>query len=203
VSVTLYPLAARTGTAYYLLMRGILNAALAAAFLTLAVPAVADQNDPRLDGLFDSLKKTDDQAVAKSIEQTIWGIWTHSGDEAINREMKKGLDAMDQGNGKAAFAVFDSVVKKAPDFAEGWNKRATIYYYMNEYEASIRDVEKTLALEPRHFGALAGLGSIYLETGKEKDALVALEKALAVDPHLWSVRMRVDQLKKKLLGTPI
>jgi tetratricopeptide (TPR) repeat protein len=95
------------------------------------------------------------------------------------------------------------VVKKAPGFAEGWNKRATIYYYMNRYEASIRDVEKTLALEPRHFGALAGLGSIYLETGKEQDALKALEKALAVHPHLIFVQMRVDKLKKKFLGTPI
>ena len=157
-------------------MRGVLNAVLAAAFLTLSTPLAADQNDPRLDQLFSRLKQTDDRALAKAIEQTIWGIWTHSGDEAIDREMKKGLNAMDLGNVKAALAVFDSVVKKAPDFAEGWNKRATIYYYMNEYEASIRDVEKTLALEPRHFGALAGLGSIYLETGKEKDALVALEK---------------------------
>ena len=184
-------------------MRSILNAVLAAVFLTLTAPATADQNDPRLDELFASLKQTDDMGLAKSIEQVIWGIWTRSGDEDIDREMKKGLDAMDVGNAEAALTVFDSVVKKAPDFAEGWNKRATIYYYMNKYEASIRDVEKTLALEPRHFGALAGLGSIYLETGKERDALDALEKALALHPHLWAVRMRVDELKKKFLGTPI
>jgi tetratricopeptide (TPR) repeat protein len=184
-------------------MRGILNTVLALAFLTLAAPAAADQNDPRLPDLFSRLQKTDDLAVAKAIEQTIWGIWTRSGDEAIDREMKKGLNAMDIGNAEAALAVFNSVVKKAPGFAEGWNKRATIYYYMNRYEASIRDVEKTLALEPRHFGALAGLGSIYLETGKEQDALKALEKALAVHPHLIFVQMRVDKLKKKFLGTPI
>ena len=184
-------------------MRSILNAVLAVAFLTLAVPATADQNDPRLDQLFSRLKKTDDLAVAKSIERDIWGIWTRSGDEAIDREMEKGLNAMDLGNAKAALTVFDSVVKKAPEYAEGWNKRATIYYYMNEYEASIRDVEKTLALEPRHFGALAGLGSIYLETGKEQDALKALEKALAVHPHLVFVKMRLNKLKKKFLGTPI
>ena len=188
---------------YYSPMREFLHAVLAATFLTLSAPVAADQNDPRLDNLFARLKTIDDMALAKDVERDIWGIWAHSGDEEIDREMKKGLEAMDLGNVKAALAVFDSVVKKAPGFAEGWNKRATIYYYMNEYEASIRDVEKTLALEPRHFGALAGLGSIYLETGKEQDALVALEKALAVDPHLWSVRMRVDQLKKKLLGTPI
>ena len=192
-----------TVAGYYLSMRGFFHAVLAATFLTLSAPLAADQNDPRLDNLFARLKQTEDRALAKGIEQTIWGIWTHSGIEDIDREMKKGLNAMDLGNVKAALAVFDSVVKKAPDFAEGWNKRATIYYYMNEYEASIRDVEKTLALEPRHFGALAGLGSIYLETGKEQDALVALEKALAVHPHLWSVKMRVDQLKKKFRGTPI
>ena len=196
-------LAGDTVARYYSAMRGFFHAVLAATFLTLSAPLAADQNDPRLDSLFARLKTIDDRALAKDVERDIWGIWTRSGDEDIDREMKKGLHAMDMGNVKAALAVFDSVVKKAPDFAEGWNKRATIYYYMNEYEASIRDVEKTLALEPRHFGALAGLGSIYLETGKEKDALVALEKALAVDPHLWSVRMRVDQLRKKLLGTPI
>ena len=104
---------------------------------------------------------------------------------------------------KAALAVLDTAVKKAPDFAKGWNKRATIYYYMDEFETSIRDVEKTVAMEPRHFGALAGLGNIYLETGKEQNALKALEKALAVHRHLWSVQMRVDQLRKKFLGTPI
>ena len=203
MSGTHTPLADGTGAAYYSRMRGILNAVLAAALVVLAAPAGADQNDPRLEQLFAHLKETDDGAQAKAIEQVIWGIWTHSGDEAIDREMKKGLDAMDLGDVKAALAVFDSVVKMAPDFAEGWNKRATIYYYMNQYEASIRDVERTLALEPRHFGALAGLGSIYLETGKEREALEALEKALAVHPHLWSVRMRVDQLKRKFLGTPI
>ena len=141
-------------------MRMFFHAVLAATFLTLSAPVAADQNDPRLDNLFARLKTIDDMALAKDVERDIWGIWAHSGDEEIDRDMKKGLEAMDLGNVKAALAVFDSVVKKAPGFAEGWNKRATIYYYMNEYEASIRDVEKTLALEPRHFGALAGLGSI-------------------------------------------
>ena len=179
-------------------MRSILNAVLAVASLTLAAPATADQNDPRLDQLFSRLKEADDLAVAKSIERDNWGIWTRSGDEAIDREMEKGLNAMDLGNAKAALTVFDSVVKKAPEYAEGWNKRATLYWLMGDFDASAADIDATLALEPRHFGALSGLAMIRISQDRPSDALHALERLLHWHPKSPSAKARAKALEDKL-----
>lgn len=174
-----------------------------AAWAACAVPAGADQNDPRLDVLFARLQATDNWMEAEAIQRRIWQIWTLSGDQPIDQEMAKGLEAMDEGDAPAALRVFESIVRQAPDFAEGWNKRATIYYFMNRYEESLRDVDRTLALEPRHFGALAGLGNIYLETGREELALEAMEKALRINPHMTVLRLRAEELRRKYRGRPI
>ena len=173
--------------------------------LLLAVPGIAqaDQTDSRLDQLFARLQVTDDAEEAKVIEQAIWALWIRTDDELLNLEIAAGLNAMERGNAPEALRIFDQVVERAPEYAEGWNKRATLYYIMSAYEDSIADVERTLALEPRHFGALAGLGLIYAAQGDEKKALDAMERALKVHPHLPGVRANIKALRKKLRGKAI
>ena len=137
-------------------------------------PAEARQDDPRLDALFEQLLASDDRETARRIEGTIWRIWTESGSATIDELMTLGVAAMGNGQFDTALESFDAIIEAAPDFAEGWNKRATVYYLIEEYPASVRDVEATLRLEPRHFGALSGMGLIYtaLEDGRTRARMV-------------------------------
>ena len=102
-----------------------------------------------------------------------------------------------------AQAAFSRAIAAAPKLAEAWNRRATVRYDMGDFEGSVHDIEETLKLEPRHFGALAGLGLIYLQIGKEGAALRAFKQALAIDPHIDDIRARVEELEKKAQGKPI
>jgi tetratricopeptide (TPR) repeat protein len=168
-----------------------------ALFLILS-PLYADQNDPRLDGLFEELQSTPDPELAHTLEQRIWIVWLRSGDEDIDTLMEQGIAAMGRRNYDAALATFDRIVDRAPDFAEGWNKRATVHYLRGDYAASMRDVQRTLALEPRHFGALSGMGLIFLATGDDAAALRAFEEVLQVHPLSLGTRARVEQLRRQL-----
>ena len=100
----------------------------------------------------------------------------------------------------AALKDFDKLVVVAPDFAEGWNRRATLRYLMDDLEGSVRDIESTLALEPRHFGALSGLGLIYMQLGKDEAALKAFRRALELDPYLADVKANIKKLEQELGG---
>jgi tetratricopeptide (TPR) repeat protein len=183
--------------------RGLL-ALVATAWLSIigASPEVAraDQKDPRLNALFERLRATPSDAEAKVIEQQIWQIWGESDDDAVGRLMQAGVVAMVQQEYGIALESFDQLVKQAPDFAEGWNKRATVYYLMGNFPASVSDIERTLQLEPRHFGALSGLGLIYDAIEEPAAALRSFEAALAIDPHLDETRQRVKELRQELAG---
>jgi tetratricopeptide (TPR) repeat protein len=184
-------------------MPRFLFAALAAACLALSAAAVrAGQDDPRLAALFDKLKNgTDEEAHAT--EQEIWQIWVAHKNPEIARLMQHGMAALNEDDAQEALDTFGQVVRADKDFAEGWNKRATVEFVLGDFDASVADIERTLALEPRHFGALSGLGQIYLILNKKAAALKALNAALAVDPHLAGVREKADELKKELQGSPI
>jgi tetratricopeptide (TPR) repeat protein len=170
------------------------------ATLVMAAPATgrADQSDERLEELFDRLRATADPLEAQIIEVQIWRIWTDSGRDDINTLVEEGSRFMAQGLLKEAIAIFNRVVTNLPEFAEGWNKRATAHYLNGDYTASMIDIERTLALEPRHFGAISGMGLIFMVRGDEANALRAFEEVLKVHPHARGAKAHVEELYKKL-----
>lgn len=168
-----------------------------------AVGVRADQNDPRLDYLFVHLQDVDKSQQARLIEQLIWGVWLESESPTLKLLMGRAVHAMGENKFDAALEILHSVVVVAPDYAEGWNKRATVYFLMGRYEESIADVERTLSLEPRHFGALSGLGLIYSHLEDNASALDAYERALKANPHLDQAKTEVKRLRSKVKGERI
>ena len=150
--------------------------------VVLPLQSRADQNDPRLDTLFEQLKVSQTPASAQALERLIWGIWLESDQNSINILMRQGVQAMQSGDLATAYDRFSAIVELEPEFAEGWNKRATVLYLVGDLDASIDDVKRTLALEPRHFGALSGLGLINDALEDAEAALEAYEAALEVHP---------------------
>ena len=183
----------------------VLLTALAVAASVLAGPgaACADQRDPRLNTLFGELEKAPDAKTAEGLANEIWGIWHHSGNAEIDRMLEVGVNAMYAQEYEAAFAMFNTVVEKAPEFAEGWNKRAHVEYLAGDYDSSIADVKKALSLEPRHWNALHGMGLIYEEMGEPVEALRWFEKALKLYPQMPQLREHIDQLRELTKGREI
>ncbi|MCH8091570.1 MAG: tetratricopeptide repeat protein [Proteobacteria bacterium] len=171
--------------------------------MVLAFAASAAQNDARLDGLFTRLKSAANPIEARLVEKAIWQIWLVSNDARANRLMASGIVAMNRGDNSPALAAFDEIVKILPGFAEGWNKRATVHYLMGSHEESLGDIVRTLALEPRHFGALSGRGLVNLALGREEAALKAFEAALHIYPHLAGNKSHIKALREKLKGKEI
>src|SRR6201997_505121 len=134
-----------------------------------------------LDFLFGALKAAPDEASAKHVEAKIWAIWLHTPSDTVALLMTRAKAAMDAQNSDVALKLLDAVVRLRPDYIEGWNRRATLYYLRNDYARSLADIAQVLAREPRHFGALAGLGMIMQDLGDEKRALDAFRKALVID----------------------
>lgn len=181
-----------------------IKATLLAALLCVAVaPAGADQDDERLDALFETLLETEDVGSARETESSIWRIWLEHKDDAVTLLMRDGVAAMNRGDGRAALEDFDQIVKIAPDFAEGWNKRATVHYLLGNYEESLADIAETLDREPRHFGALSGRGLVYSQLEDLEAALDSFEAALEVNPHMMGPRANAEALKKILEGQRI
>lgn len=160
----------------------------------------ADQTDERLEGLFQQLEAVPVGSNASPVESRIWQIWIESGDAASERLMRQGIGAMSGGRLDLALSILGRLVDRSPGFAEAWNKRATVHYLMGDFEASVADIQKVLDLEPRHFGALSGLGLIYDAIDEPEAALRSFEAALAINPHLTGTRERIDVLRKQLRG---
>ena len=171
--------------------------------LASSAPAWADQKSPRVAKLLDQLAKARTPVEAEALEGSIWKIWIHYEDAEVQRFMAIGISAMTTGNLEVAYSAFDQIVGMAPDFAEGWNKRATVNFMMKNLDASMRDIEHTLALEPRHFGALSGMGLIFDAVDNPKAAADAWEKALAIHPFMPGVRQHVKELRQRERGRPI
>ena len=176
---------------------------LLAAALAGPMNSAADQRDPRLAELFAALADVRDSAQARTVEIAVWRIWLDGGDATLNELMTRGIHAMNANRLQDAVERFTELIRAAPEFAEAWNKRATAYYLMDRYEDSVRDIERTLALEPRHFGAISGMGLIFLERGDEEGALGAFEKVLEIHPHARGARLHVERLRERVRGKRI
>jgi tetratricopeptide (TPR) repeat protein len=161
------------------------------------------QRTPSLETLFDALKIAPDADSAKAIETRIWAVWMISGSDTCNLLMGRAKAAADEKDYDLAIKLLDAVVEIKPGYVEGWNRRATVYYLMNDYGHSLADIREVLAREPRHFGALAGLGLILQELGDDAHALEAYRRALAINPHLEHVGETVKTLREKVEGRDI
>lgn len=164
---------------------------------------VAPKNQAEiLDQLFTDLANPDNENWAMT-EQNIWIQWSRSGSPAMDLLLERGRLAMAAGDYQGAIEHLTALIDHAPDFAEGWNARATAYFQAGQFGPSIEDVRHVLALNPRHFGAMAGLGMMLEELHYDKDALEAYEAARAIHPHSPGVLQGIERLHKKLDGQDI
>lgn len=165
--------------------------------------ASADQNDPQLDGLFQQLHDAPNVADARRIERRIWIVWTRHDDAAVNGLMRTGVGQMERRDYGAALDTFQAMVDLAPEFAEAWNKRATVHWLLGHYQESLSDIERTLSLEPRHFGALSGRGLVYIGLEEWDLALAAFQDALEVYPQMVGPRVNSEAIRKMREGRAI
>lgn len=161
-------------------------------------PVSADQTSPRLDELFTRLQLTGDPEQLRFIENSIWETWMQHDNADVERLLALGTRRMNSGQFPAAMLVFNELVESWPDFAEAWNKRATLYYLLGDFDAALADVEQTLALEPRHFGALSGAGLIHLQREKLNAAREAFEALLEIHPNSSNGQANLDLVLERL-----
>lgn len=177
----------------------LLNHVVAALGVLFLLAAPVSAQTATLDTLFEDLKSADEDQ-AQRIEREIWNEWSKSGSPAMDLLLQRGRDAMEAGDTATAIEHFTALTDHAPDFAEGWNARATAHYTAGEFGPSIEDIARTLTLNPRHFGALSGLGMILEELGRPEKALEAYRAALAIHPHLAGVLQSVERLEAETAG---
>ena len=144
--------------------------------------ALADQNDPRLNNLFKKLNETENQDEIRDLISDIWNIWYEVDDPKVIEYFEKGIQAMNLRNYPLAIRFFNKLIEEDPNFAEGWNKRATVHFMMGNFDQSMQDIIKTLELEPRHFGALDGMGLIFIHQGQFQQAIDVYDKMLEIFP---------------------
>jgi tetratricopeptide (TPR) repeat protein len=156
-----------------------------------------------LDFLFGALEAAPDEDSAKAIEDRIWAQWLVSGSDTVNLLMNRVKQAVEANELDIAVRLLDAIVEIRPRYVEGWNRRATVFFMKKDYASALVDLRKVLALEPRHFGALAGLGMIMQDIGDDKDALAAYRRAAAVHPRLKGMADKIKGLIEKVEGRDI
>lgn len=159
---------------------------------------LADQTDPRLDGLFDQLRQNTDPESLLRTENAIWDIWLQHSNPDVERLLQLGNQSMNLENYPDALLIFNQLVESYPDYAEAWNKRATLHYLLGDFDQSIADIERTLALEPRHFGAWSGLGLVHLRRQDLNAARSAFLSMLSVHPHSPNGQRNLELVEQAL-----
>lgn len=188
--------------AIHLVMRRFfiaIAAALTLAACNAGAPA-ASRPDPELDALFAQLEQADNAQAAAPIEQAIWARWADSGSPTVNILLERANAAENAGDAELAERFLDQASDLAPDYAETWNRRANLYYSTDDYPGAIAAIQETLKREPRHFGALAGLGLIYEELGQQRAALEAFRAALVIHPNYETALQGVRRLEPRVDG---
>nr|WP_306265693.1 hypothetical protein [Pararhizobium sp. IMCC3301] len=158
----------------------------------------ADQSDLRLPGLFDELQQAATAKQAALIEQQIWDIWQTAPSSELQGLMQAGMQAMNRADLLLALNIFDQMIALAPDYAEGWNKRATVYYLLRNWPESLADIAETLKREPRHFGAIAGRGLVHIQGNRLREAARAYEQVLKISPQNPGSRSHLDAIRDAL-----
>ncbi|MCH7815441.1 MAG: tetratricopeptide repeat protein [Proteobacteria bacterium] len=167
-------------------------------FLILPCLSLADQTDSRLESLFTLLRNTGDLGVLRATEAQIWELWLQHPNTDVEQLMQLGTERMNLRRYSESLLIFNRIIENYPDYAEAWNKRATLYYLVGDNDASIADIEKTLALEPRHFGALSGLGLVYIQRNELSKAKQAFENLIEVHPNSPNARQNLRSLIERL-----
>jgi tetratricopeptide (TPR) repeat protein len=167
------------------------------------LPHVAGDPSKNLDFLFGALKAAPDAEIAKAVEARIWAVWAVSRSDTTNLLMQRSQAAIEQKDADLAIALLSAVVKIKPDYVEAWNRRATLYYAQKDYGRALADIREVLKREPRHFGALSGLGLILQDIGEDKQALEVYRRALAIYPRMEHVPDVVKRLQEKVEGRDI
>jgi tetratricopeptide (TPR) repeat protein len=176
-----------------------LKCAVTAVLLTQGPNAALAADDVELEALFEGLRGGDAHA-AQQIEGRIAEIWSQSGSEAMDLLLDRGREALDQGNTTLAIWHFTALIDHAPDFAEGYNGRATAYFHAGQYGLSLADIQRTLDLNPRHFGAMSGLALILEDIGKIEDALAMWREVEKINPHREGLAEAVLRLENQVEG---
>ncbi len=170
----------------------------------LIMPAVyADQTDPELEQLFSELGSSDNGYEADVIADRIWTIWLQSSDQSTNELMEQAMTEVGRGNLAEGRDIFIQVTKRSPDFAEGWNKLATVNYMMGDIEESLINIEETLKREPRHFGSISGRGLCYIKLSRWQSALIEFKAALDIHPWLLDAKRNLKILEENLKNQAI
>jgi len=177
------------------------------AFATLLFASVATvqaaSNTVDLDRLFEKLAQSESPEQAAVIEEGIWQAWAQSGSATVDLVMLRGVKALTQQEYAISLDMFSTAIELAPDYAEAWNKRATLYYVIDDYDAAIADVTQVLALEPRHWAALMGLAVMFDDLGRKEPALGAYRAALEINPQLDDAQAAIKRLKVDVEGRGI
>ena len=179
-----------------------LNCAVAALFSTLVFLTAADADEAELEALFEGLRG-EDPVAATQIEARIYDIWSKSGSPSMDLLLDRGRTALNEGDARLAIEHFSALIDHAPEFAEGYNARATAFFQDGRYGLALDDIRKTLALNPRHFGALTGLAFILEEVGNPEDALAAWREVEALHPHIEGLKDAIARLERQVEGAKL
>ncbi|WP_279480949.1 tetratricopeptide repeat protein [Aureimonas sp. SK2] len=167
-----------------------------------ATPPADETREARLDRLFAELRREPDAEKATAVANQIQGVWLDSGSATVDLLMERAGQAVARKDAGAALDLVDQAIVLQPDYAEAYNRRATLHYTQNRYALSIADVEETLRREPRHFGALTGLGAMLEELGRKREALEAYTRALTLYPTLKAAQDAAARIAEEMSGEP-
>ena len=163
-----------------------------------AIVKLGKVGQPADEALLLAALRDPDPESARLAEVAVWEVWGHSGDKQVDAILRQGAYALSQGRLATSVEFFSEAIKRKPAFTEAWNKRATAYFIMGDYQRSLKDCDQVIKRNPKHFGALAGYGQIYLRLDEPKKALKYLEQALEINPNMDQVSQLIEQIQGQL-----